>query len=348
MRIAKMMPLADYPVNIAGILALSGFPLGTGSNNNSAIGVQIINDDKWLQAPQNTYSMAIPIVGIGLNNTGVTVIGFRVYTDIPSNCHAGTFATTNGATAIVAVGSQPTAALAGVVANTPAYLEVSVNWQTGEWAVCKNGVKTWALTLTPAQLASILSTYSWVFLGGRGSGGGTWDIKDIHIREYDPGETYVPWVSPKFNFFAMKNVVARGQQRISIAADSLGGAETATYALAQPMVDLSTSLQVPAIQAAIATDANPMMMSPDIQNTYQGNVVGVEVFDTMKCSDATVPVLGAVMVQNGIAVSGPSQTVTSTMNRKNMFNVVDKNADGSGLTNASINASNIVIGHRSV
>lgn len=347
MRIAKMMPLADYPINIAGILALTGFPLGIGSNNNSAIGVQIINDDKWLQAPQNTYSMAIPLVGIGLNNTGVTVIGYRVYTDIPSNCHAGVYATSNGATPIVAAASQPTAALAGVVANTPAYLEVSINWQTGVWAVCKNGVQTWSLTLTSTQLASILSTYSWMFVGGRGSGGGTWDIKDIHIREYDPGETYVPWVSPKFNYFNMKNVIARGQQRIAVAADQLNGSEVATYAVSQPMVDLSTSLQVPAIQAAIATDPNPMSMMPDLQNSFQGTVVGMEVFDTMKSSDSILPGLGATLVQGGVNLRGTLQTITSSMNRKNLFDVVEKNIDGSTLTKSSINASTIRIGNRS-
>lgn len=347
MRIAKMMPLADYPINIAGILALTGFPLGIGSNNNSAIGVQIINDDKWLQAPQNTYSMAIPLVGIGLNNTGVTVIGYRVYTDIPSNCHAGVYATSNGATPIVAAASQPTAALAGVVANTPTYLEVSINWQTGVWAVCKNGVQTWSLTLTSAQLASILSTYSWMFVGGRGSGGGTWDIKDIHIREYDPGETYVPWVSPKFNYFNMKNLSARGQQRMAIAADTIAGAEDATFAVSQAMVDLSTSLQVPAIQAGVATDANPMTMRPDLQNSFQGNIMGVEIFDTMKSSDANLPGLGGALIQGSNSLKGTLQTVSATMNRKNLFDVVEKNLDGSALTKASLNASIIRIGLRS-
>lgn len=335
MKMRRIFGLDDFPVGIGNVPAYSGINYGSGGTPNG-IPLSLLNDQKWMTGSSTSNAFLPLVTGIGMDNVGKTVFGYRVMCSSPANIHCNSLYNAAGSAGL----TNNTLAAAGVAASVIAYVETVLDWVNYTVSSYVNGNTTPAISvqLTQAQMASILTTYPAITLGGRGAAGVTWYIRDMHFREYDIGETYVPLKSPRIAPILVTNV----DQADWVTSNS--GA--AVDVLNTPFADLSASLTAPTLDSQVIGTPRPIQMDLVLKDRFQGTILGIDLVDTMKSSESVIVPQQHQITQNGQTIVGVSFTPTAAMQyRKSLFANLALAPDGTTWTRSKINATRLKLGY---
>jgi hypothetical protein len=207
MLLKKTYPLDTLPTDLTnviysadGVNTLSGFI--TQTPNTGMVGgtswylstVVGAGGRKWIKGVNNVNAFSIPLAQLGLAWTGKVVVGFRMITNSPAYSRSGSFLNSS-ASALYETVCDGTGTSPLLLANTEHYVECVLNCVDYTYRRYVDGkAQSQAVyQFTSAQVASIQSTYNYFWIGAYQTGADNWYIRDVSVREYAAGDTYVPF-----------------------------------------------------------------------------------------------------------------------------------------------------------
>ena len=289
------------------------------------------NDQKWFSGTNAANCFPPSLAGMNLAGVGKTVIGARIYTDSAGKCNYISLYSTNAYFQAI-IGTD-----LGIASYAIAYVECCINWENNTigWYVNGSTTPAFTKTYTAAQMATIIPTFNTVLIGGNASGG-TWWARDISVREYAVGEAYVPFKSLRQGMIQVANVVANGYVASNGATPS--GVLNTGY------VDISAALTAPTLDTGATLAATPSISADLVlANQFQGNILGLELLDTFKSSEANPGFVNATLTQNGATASAKIAQTAAMQYHKSLFNGLGNAPDGTAWTRAKINSSKLLL-----
>lgn len=320
----------DYlPVGLA-VMPYSGIVYNN-VGNPGGVTCASFNDQKWFSGTNASNCFPPSLAAMNLAGVGKTVIGARIYTDSSGKCNYISLYSTNAYFQAI-IGTD-----LGIASYAIAYVECCINWETNTigWYVNGSTTPAWSKTYTAAQMATIIPTFNTILIGGNSSGG-TWYCRDVSVREYAVGEAYVPFKSLRHGMLQLANGVASG------FVSSNGAAPESV--LNTPFADISASLTAPTLDTGAVLGATPSISADLVASgLYQGNIIGMELLDTFKSSEATPGFVNATLSQNGANVSAKVAQTAAMQYNKSLFNGLTNAPDGTSWTRAKINSSKLLL-----
>lgn len=352
MQIKKTFPLETLPLEQANAIysalntnVQSGLLLGpatAGSVPNTnwyQIMVTLMGGRRWMRGVNNLNCFTIAVSQLGLAFTGKVVFGFRFMTNTITASRTGALMNSSGGAIFdtIADGSNNNPLLQG---NTEHYIEAVLDFADSTYRRYVDGKlqNNTIYTLNSTQIANIKAGHVWI--GAYTGASDNWWARDVHVREYAPGETYVP--------FADVTVEPVGITAVANSDWASSDGSNIGNALWYPMNDLTINPNLgstvsPFVEGSKGSAASPLALTLGSFSGTDGTILGMELLSTMKSMDAAPAAVTPKLTQGGIDQAFAKQTLGGAYFWRRSTALINTASDGSALTRANIQGASLVL-----